>query len=220
MKMPEFTAEASLYRTNGRYRTSTSSSLGDLQHSHFVTPAYHPTSHARCDDCLAKCIESFGLCLVGAVFWPPASSACVTESWACAAICSLGPWCCPKRCKFDLGDLAGGGCCDADEQCVDPSDPNSRSGCCPSDQSVCGGRCCAKGATCCGNECCPAGWFCIDGFCSEFPGPLLPPKGTPPEPSPHKWSQCIAGYTPCNGNCCPPGKECCGDGVCRWTCLH
>src|SRR5947208_2250957 len=114
MSIPAFSAQASLYTTNGRYAASTSSDLGALHQSDFVTLAYYPTSHARCDDCLTECTEGLGLCLAAAVFWPPSSLGCVTASWACAAKCSFGPRCCPKRCTFDLGDLAGGGCCDSD----------------------------------------------------------------------------------------------------------
>jgi hypothetical protein len=209
MNMPQFTAQASIYRTSGRYHTSTSSGLDDLQHSQFVTLAYHPTSHARCDDCLTECVKN-----IPATFFTP------WISWICAANCALGPMCCPKRCAFDLGDLAGGGCCDANEECVDPGDPNSRAGCCPSDQRVCGGRCCKKGDTCCGNECCPTGWFCADGFCT----PSLPFSQRPPPPPPPPPISCPAGQQYCKGPsgewvCCPPGWECCSDWVCRTTCV-
>jgi len=211
MNIPGFTAQASLYQTSRHYRAS-ASSVVDLHHSHFVTLAYHPTSHKRCDDCLTDCLTSMAWLSIGSV----------VGSWVCAGRCALGPQCCPKRCgEIDPGDLTGGGCCDADEQCVDESDPNSRSGCCPSGQSVCGGRCCGKGATCCGDECCPESWFCDNGFCTQSaPFPSTPPPPPPPFPI-----VCAPDSDPCQrlatGGwfCCPPGLECCDPGICRRWCV-
>jgi hypothetical protein len=226
--MPNFTAEASLYRTRGAYRTSRSAGFGDPQHSHFVTLAYGPSSHAACDDCLQLCLEIYGICFAGAIFWPPAQFGCLTEHAACTARCEFGPACCPKRCTFELGE--GAGCCDADEQCVDIKSPNTRTaGCCPSDQVVCAGQCCQKGATCCAGICCPPGYFCRDGlYCErEFIGtfPTTPPPVLPPS-KPILKKLCMAlGGEPCGRGCCPPGLECCGvlpDGRpdCMTSCLR
>jgi hypothetical protein len=130
--------------------------------------------------------------------------------------------CCPKPCAFPwgIGD-PGQGCCDEGEHCVDPSDRNSRHGCCPSTQSVCGGRCCAPGDSCCGRECCPAGWFCVDGVCSQSaPFPTVPPQGK------HRFGSglfdCLPGWKFCKDKCCPPGLSCCHEGAttaCRRDCL-
>lgn len=221
MNMPNFTAEASLYRTRGTYRTSRSSGFGDPQHSNLVTPAYGPSSHAPCDTCLLSCVVGYGICFASAALkWPPALLGCFTAYANCIAVCEFGPACCPKRCKFELGE--GRGCCDADEQCVDVNrqghSPNTRTaGCCPGDQIVCDGRCCAKGATCCDGICCPAGFFCRDGlYCErEFVGtfPNTPPPSVPEPPSPieslKKWCLFV-GREPCGNGCCPPGKQCCG----------
>lgn len=229
MKMPGFSGETSLYRTTGRYASSTSV-FADLQPTQLLMPAYFPgpESQAKCQACIEQCLLVWGICTAGAVFWPPAIAACALELMGCQGYCLIPGFpsdCCPKLCRLEPFNQPGGGCCDADEQCVDPGDPNSRSGCCPRDQRVCGGRCCGKGATCCGNECCPAGdtccggqtccpagWFCDNGFCSQsvsFPG------GPPPElPKLPPWwpisvELCPVGWTPCRGRCCRPGLECC-----------
>ena len=207
MNMPNFTAETSLYRTTGRYRTSGSSGFSDPQHSQSVTLAYGPSSHAACDDCLMGCVESYFVCLATTL-----SLGCFARYLACVPRCEFGPACCPKRCNFELGE--GRGCCDADEQCVDINSPqaNTRTaGCCPGDQIVCAGTCCAKGASCCDEICCPPGFFCRDGlFCErEFPGrfPTTPAPSLPPL---NKWCKYFGGFTSCGRGCCPPGTECCG----------
>jgi hypothetical protein len=248
MKIPEFTAEASLYRTTGRYRVS-ASDFGVSPPSEAIVPAYlpGPETQARCNSCMEKCADRAAYCnaaamapLAGCVFPPacPVAAAtaggllagCQTALLGCAATCSLprpelfglkllgeSP-CCPKVCGFTHPFAMGEGCCDEGEHCVDRFDPNARQGCCPSDQSVCGGKCCAKGDRCCGNECCPAGWFCSDGVCTQsVPFPSEPPP-EPPEPPMHL-EICPLGWTPCKGGCCAPGLECCPNGVCSWTCV-
>jgi len=225
MGVPGFTSEASLGRTLGRYRTSGSANYGEAHRDQFLTPAYGPSSHAPCDDCLSLCLEIYGICFAGSLLWPPGQVGCFTEHLACTARCELGPACCPKRCTFEFGE--GRGCCDADEQCVDINSPNTRTaGCCPSDQVVCSGECCPKGGFCCDGTCCPAGYFCRDGlFCErEFIGrfPTTPPP-TPPPPL-NKWCVYFGG-TSCGRGCCPRGTECCGvldDGRpnCMTNCLH
>jgi hypothetical protein len=179
--------------------------------------AYHPKSHEACDACLNSCLTTFTICSAGALAFPPLLLGCVKTSWLCAGACSVGA-CCPKRCEVDA-DLAGGGCCDADEQCVDKSDPNSRSGCCPSDQMVCSGQCCPLGSTCCGGLCCDA-LFCIDGFCTDY----VPFPTTPPAPDAPTESDCsVPGATPCQRPwgewlCCAPDMVCCA-GWCGPFCI-
>lgn len=244
MNMPGFTAEASLYRTSGRYRAS-ASDFGGSPLSEPIVPAYFPGpgTQAACNTCLEGCAKNNAICsflamqpLWGCIFPPacPVAAAiagsllagCQTTHLICSAGCVVpGPWtsCCPKVCSFPNPLEPGEGCCDEGENCVDRFDPNARHGCCPSDQSVCGGKCCAKGDSCCGDECCPAGWFCVDGFCSQsvsFPtGEPPPPPPSPPGP----W-YCLLGWEPCQVSpsrwvCCPPGKECCGSKGCQGTCV-
>jgi hypothetical protein len=222
MKLPEFTAEASLYRTSGRYRVSNRGLVQGAPTQHVVL-ALGSAGEALCSNCLEKCAQNLGICygiaLATAPFCPPCAAVafaeCDTQSAICIGYCHLpGQSCCPEFCYV-------GKCCDRGEQCVDDLDPNSRHGCCPSDQNVCGGKCCARGDRCCGNECCPAGWFCNDGFCSQsVPFPTFPPP-PPPPPAPF---QCMFGWELCQTSptswvCCEPGYECCGARGCQRTCV-
>ena len=235
MNIPGYTAEASLYSTSGRYRAS-ASDFGGSPSNEAIVPAYFPGpgTQAACNSCLEDCakanvtcnaIASAELAICG--WWNPVCAiaaaatfaGCFTQGLLCPAVCTLpGPWtsCCPKVCGFPNPFEPGEGCCDEGENCVDRFDPNARQGCCPSDQSVCGGRCCAKGATCCGNECCPAGWFCVDGFCSQFVSfgtgwPAPPPPITDPY---EELRLCPLWWTPCGRGCCAPDRECCGHRCC------
>src|SRR5262249_15208027 len=146
MNIPGFTAQASLYRTSSRYRVS-NGGLVQGAPTQPVVLSLTTGGEARCSDCLEKCAKNLGICygiaVASAYFCPPCGGAlfaeCNTQSYACIAYCHLpGESCCPEFCHL-------GKCCDRDEQCVDDDDPNSRHGCCPSDQIVCGGKCCAKG---------------------------------------------------------------------------
>lgn len=235
MKIPEFTATASLYSTSNRYRSSGSEFAGSAP-AQSVVAAYFPgpETQAKCNRCSEIALRNFGICIAtGAVgciasgpFYPICAggvlAGCDLGLLSQEAACAYDD-CCPKICgtpnPFDPGE----GCCDNNETCVDRYDPNSRQGCCPSDQSVCGGKCCAKGYSCCGDTCCPPNYFCRDGgFCSEFPSDLLPPPGTPPPPPPP--NNCIFGGAPCGTKCCPLGLECCGvfqgQPDCKTSCLH
>lgn len=222
MNIPEFTAQASLYRTSNRYRSSMANVVDSLANQSVVAAYFPgPESQRKCQGCLETCLATNGLCLLGAVvFWPPAIVGCSLTNASCVGYC-LTPGspsdCCPKFCRFEPFNQPGGGCCDQDEQCVDPGDPNSRSGCCPSDQSVCGGKCCAKGDYCCGNECCPGGWHCIDGFCSEFG---LFSNEPPPKPPPYNPLTDFYGLVFCNGVICGPGEKCCGAQGCQGACVN
>jgi hypothetical protein len=232
MSTPGFTADASLYRTSNHYRSSGSGSEAEPG-ARAVVAAYHPGpgTQRSCSDCLESCAKQNVICNAVAmttIWFPPALAvaftACATEAAACLGYCTvpvLGK-CCPKVCGFPNPLEPGEGCCDEGETCVDRYDPNSRQGCCPSDQSVCAGKCCPAGHTCCGNTCCPGSYYCRDGVCSEFPGPLWPDDWKPQTPK-KSLLGCRAGHEPCGGTCCPPGLQCCsvGGGVsCMTTCLH
>jgi hypothetical protein len=236
MNLPGFTGEASLYRTRNLYRVSATIS-NNLPYRESIVPEYFPGpgTQAACNNCLEGCAMALAECssaamsfLAGCVF-PPACpvaaaiaggalAACSTESLLCTARCEVLR-CCPKVCGFPNPFEPGEGCCDSGENCVDESDPNARHGCCPSNQSVCGGKCCPTGLPCCGNECgCTGGTLCMDGVCT------FPPFGSggPPPPPPltkHDFLCLITGRDPCFGDCCPPGTECCGPGSCLWTCV-
>lgn len=232
MNTPQFTGQESLYRSTTNYvslaPTRGSETVG-------VAPAYFPgpKTQERCNDCLESAQEHFGalllsggaLCAVGCIAAGPFYALCLApclggvlamadltlleESARCAAT-----KCCPKMCgTFNPFD-PGAGCCDNGESCVDRYDKNSRQGCCPADQSVCGGKCCAQGERCCGETCCPAGHFCREGFCSDS----VPFSQEKPPPPP-KLVQCAPGDSPCGTKCCPPGLECCSVGNGRVECM-
>jgi hypothetical protein len=237
--MPDFSAEFSLYRTNGHYRASTSTGLFQGGTRQDVVLALDSHSERLCSNCLEKCAENLGICVAlavatGALLGPAAAGAalaeCDTQSVTCAAFCHLpGQSCCPNFCHL-------GKCCGYGETCVADSDPNARQGCCPAGQNVCGGSCCAAGATCCGGNCCPSGYFCQDGTCTYVgvfpttppptpPSPTPPPGFTPPTPGFAPQSICLnPTYRPCRVApdrwvCCPPNKECCGPRGCQGTCV-
>jgi len=246
MSIPGFTAAGSLYRSGQIYYSSTADSgpgPSDSALDHLV-PAWVPTlnTRERCQTRLDACGIGFSTCLGVSVFSLGLGSvaclglyhACLGEALIPGQGNELSP-CCPTLCDF--GDFVRTatyppddiilGCCDAGDRCVSPNDRNSRSGCCPSDQSVCGDACCAKGESCCGDTCCPPNFHCRDGFCSEFISDF--PSTPPPAPLPHS---CSPGSAPCGfpdssgviRTCCPPGLQCCnfinGQPVCATSCLH
>ena len=262
MNIPQFSAEASLYRTTRQYRSSISEYRAQPATPYSVFPAYMPgpATQRDCSVCTGSCDKLFEVCGIGVVagvsavcvatlgFGCPAAVAageavlvgCAEAYAACIGYCNVPGWvpvvggyCCPKICgPPNPLEGSGSGCCDLGEACVDQDDPNSRQGCCPSGQLVCGGKCCAVGDQCCGDTCCPPNYFCREGgFCSEFPSDLGPPAGTPP-PLPPQYA-CSPGSAPCGfadssgviRTCCPPGLQCCGYSGrfgpdCRKSCLH
>jgi len=194
-----------------------------------IVPAYHPlpATDAKCSECRETCARGLAVCSAGAIIFPPALVGCVTASGACIAACEA-PWvseCCPTPCQVTPFSSQHD-CCDWGEHCVDQSDPNSRSGCCPRHQAVCGNKCCRPDENCCGDTCCPANYHCSNGFCTEFAaapfGPATPPPPLPPPPAAP--ITCPSGYETCHvsgdhWSCCPPGKECCGPRGCQGTCV-
>jgi hypothetical protein len=191
MNIPGFSAQASLYKTSNRYRSS-GSELSSLPSTQSVVASYltSPATQAICRDCHQVCFDNWSSCDRAAVavflWWDPFLTTalrldCDATERRCHNNCD--DVCCPQRCGPD------GGCCDADEGCVDRNDPNSRDGCCPSNQAVCGGRCCPAGYSCIGN-------VCTTGFSNK-----------PPPPPP--LNNCIFGGAQCGPKCCLPGLECC-----------
>lgn len=211
-----------------------------------LLPAYYPgrqTTRDGCDRCLLRAGRDYATCMAGVAV---GSISCTIFYAACfgtgAALCwghlawHIGECvtddCCPKRCGAINPLEPGQGCCDADEQCVDIYDPNSRQGCCPSDQIVCAGKCCGKGDFCCGDTCCPEkgnkccggtccpeayhcrdGLFCEPQYIGEFP------TTPPPKPPKRLFNYCKIGYTPCGPTCCAPGLECCSVGGGQVACM-
>jgi hypothetical protein len=244
MNLPEFTAQASLYRTSNRYRSSGAECDGSMP-AQSVVAAYipGPETQNRCSGCTAWCVAARNICLVkvakgvlegcsgtlgfgclAAIGWGVVQTGgCYAHYAECFGLCHIPSadeldWkspCCPKVCGIHIPGIAGSGCCDRGEACVGPGAPNTRDGCCPVGQ-YCGGNCCATGTSCCGDKCCPAGFSCIGGLCTTgFPT-------TPPPPPPD--DSCIFGGVKCGTKCCPPGLVCCGvfqgQPDCKTSCLH
>jgi hypothetical protein len=218
VSIPQFTAEATLYRSRRQYRLSPTNS-GAPQSDQPITPAYFPGPETmkECYHCTeVSCAREYGECLIGAhatcaaSVWLPflapvcilAEEGCPSDYVRCLATC-VAPVvgdCCPHPCRVPNPFSPGDGCCDAGETCVDENDPNSRGGCCPSGQSVCGGKCCLPGDICSGDACCP-------------PGTQMLCNGV-----------CCAGVCDKDGNCCqtdlcggkcrPPFNKCCNGQIC------
>jgi hypothetical protein len=247
--MPGFSAEATLYRTRNRYRSSRAAPDGAIPAQSVVAALTHEDTE-NCARCVDKCNQQSSDCVdYATAMWTialagcalsgpfyPACAAAATGTYAvatagcfaklalCDGVCYLpGESCCPQFCGL-------GHCCSKGETCM----PD---GCCPSGRQVCGGECCAQGATCCvgaccgpgdhccGNACCPANVPCApDGSCAGFG------NGPPPPPPPHS---CPPGHAPCGfpdstgvvRTCCPPGLQCCSYSpefgpICEVSCIH
>jgi hypothetical protein len=111
MNIPGFTAEASLYKTSGSYR-STGSEFGDLRSGEAIVPAYFPGSatQARCNRCLEIATRNFAGCLA------TGSAACGLTCIAsgpgypvCFAACEGGGSCRLQRAAVDaIGRVRAG----------------------------------------------------------------------------------------------------------------
>jgi hypothetical protein len=238
MFLPGFVAESSLYYGNGHYRSGARSHFNWGKSSQVAVPSYQPgaATQAKCNAMAVQCRDTLGLCLAASLLFPPGIAACNTAFLGCNGRIPLSDDCCPVRCEFDI-DLSGVGCCDRGEQCVGKQDPNSRGGCCPAGQAVCGGKCCPPGQKCCGGSCCPStadccgdscgchdGMICQSGICGfpSFGDPGPPPADPgiiqipkPPSGCPDGWFGCLSGTV-----CCKPGTHCCASGCDVSTCIH
>ncbi len=228
MKIPEFTAQTSLYRTSNHYCSAVAESGGSIL-DQSVVAAYipGPDTQNRCSGCTGVCVTTRDVCLaktaatVVEACWISLgfgcaeaialgylqAASCEQAYLECFGICNIptGPgWespCCPKVCGAPTPGVAGSGCCDHGESCVDPSEPNSRQGCCPSGRR-CGDHCCATGEICNGDTCCPPGTnttcngVCCNGVCDSFGSCCEPPSHV------------------CGGQCCPPFNKCCNGKCC------
>jgi len=237
MIFPRFSAEASHYKSNACYRGHVSVPQGPSL-SGLVVPAYRPlpVTQSDCSGCNSQCTDDWHECKanyvteaagVACIFFPPACAMggafevfCDASYALCKLICLTGR-CCPKVCDFPDPLHPGSGCCDAGEHCVDENDPNSRSGCCPSDRQVCGDKCCASPEEICvGNFCCPPGSTTIcNGVCCA--GTCTPIGDCCPPPNRVCGNDCCPPFSKCcRDQCCPTGQECNPvDGSC-WTPTH
>jgi hypothetical protein len=239
MRLPLFTAQASLYRTSNRYRSSGGDYENWMAHE-LVVAAYipGPETRQRCAECTHSCesvrnaclykvaAAALEQCILSGSFWGcgkvvveslgPAAD-CYQVYEACRGFCHLPPGtgaggpCCPKLCGIPNPFKDGEGCCDHGEACVGAHNPNTRDGCCPVGQE-CEGNCCAK------DEHCLPG-----GICSTEPGYF---ENTYPPPPPPPVNNCIFGGVPCGRKCCVGDQVCCFDAslgglVCKmYTCVN
>lgn len=217
MSILNFTAQASLYRSSRHYRGSATSPDGSPLGGSIVL-AYRPlpATQIQCSQCNDGCDSDYEFCnslitplgVACSLFVPAACAAAAYAQLYCDAVYAgcrayrLFGFCCPKACSVPDPSHPGEGCCEIGEHCVDQNDPNARSGCCPSDRHICGGKCCAEREVCCGDTCCPPDQPCFDGVCGVYP-PLIPP-GTSPPPTPPPPAGCPPGtwYNPSVG-CVP-----------------
>jgi hypothetical protein len=135
MSIPNFTADASLYKTNRVYRTlSASDSVsGDIYLADYVDKGCYAECRATCD-CSKLIGAALGECKLD----------CITD---CSNECT--------RSGENPARFCGGVYCLPGEQCT-------FNGCCPI-SLVCNNRCLPPGASCCGPGSCPSGTSCCDG---------------------------------------------------------
>lgn len=236
MNLPEFSAQASLYRSRNNYRFS-GGDFCDSIPAQSILPAYIPGSGTqnRCSGCTDICGDFRDVCLAKTaleVFEGCAetlllgcgpviamgflqTAACYAHYSECFGYCNIptvpGVWkssCCPKVCGIPTPGIAGSGCCDLGETCKGLGmRDNTRDGCCPVGRD-CGSVCCAPDEKCCGNICCPQDWYCPDPDSGGGCVENYQFGNTPPPPPPV--NNCIFGEAPCGPKCCPPGLVCCG----------
>lgn len=250
MNIPSFTAQASVYRSQGTYRVAALSSSTSARVDAIV-PAFIPSETSqdacrgctdRCDNlrniCMGKvaieaaeaCLFSFGTGCAGAAAWALIETGgCYAHYAECFGVCQIPDnpvWkskCCPKVCGIPTPGVSGSGCCDHGETCKGlGAHENTRDGCCPVGRD-CGEVCCAADEKCCGEICCPTDYYCLDGrTCSQFPGTF---QDIPAPPRPESNCYFFEGGSPCGNKCCYGGQQCCGvdstgGPICKDSCLR
>ena len=162
MKLPGFTAEASVYRTTGRYYMSGA----PVQNDRSIYPTLH---HPTLQFCPPKCISA---CEQG----------CRADGLSTAV--------CARLCNLDCS-MYGGGMTVSCDPCVNGLRTCILCGgavvietcvtceVCPdgSCKNVCAGGTCPCGAFCCddGDGCCQNGWYCVNCFGWKFCSPVEVP---------------------------------------------
>lgn len=231
MKMPGFTAETSLCRSNRSYRTTVCSSLSrreiQLMSNGILEKigrgwAWGLPESFWCDrnnrDCKRLC--ELGLDRLRGYYRSiqDCLSSC-DRRYNCGSdkVCIRGS-CCPKSracgdrcCGWYDTCLRPGLCCPNDRRCGKNccSAPGrcTHDGCCPENQVVCSNRCCGLGESCTGDGCCRSDQICGDRCCQ--PGESCTSHGC-----------CPPGIC-CKSSSCPSGEYCCGHQICcpsGWGC--
>ncbi len=240
MNIPEFTAQASLYRTSNRYWSSALNLGGSLPNQP-VVPA---------QGCMQMPFQGAGVEsyrgqpeLMLYFTLPSRCNDVINIMWATPG----GSW---QQLKFDPYDDDFGFCIPYNGHCTyrighrinaNLDEPYlfkvqscrtralASSVCgpwsyvaqyCPGGRD-CGSNCCAQGEYCCGDTCCPQDHKCCgdgtccppDLFCLEGGGCGYPRFDTHPPPPPSPVNNCIFGGEPCGPKCCFGDTHCCGYSV-------
>lgn len=207
MNIPQFTAQASLYKTSMHYRTIGKFGQADAT----IYPALSIDDLVKSSTGLTyfdllRLFNPNGFINVS----PPHLYVSVRE---CCRDCHNSFLCADEECRRKRAQICNricdaesiGGCscppgrsvCEG--HCCKPGDVCTLDGCSPPDQ-VCNNRggclgtclpdgCCDLGHVVCNNRCCVRGWSCTSEGC------------------------CAPGEC-CESTACPPGKFCCGGKVC------
>ena len=162
MKIAGFTAEASLYRTAGRYYT---------RMDHFGDGG---SISLALENCPPKCIADCKLhCRQDGLSASRCATLCASD---CSAYSSLPLFCGP--------------CVNDRQVCVLCGGVAVNQSCCPT--GFCGDGCCPEGSHCCDNsgDCCPDGYLCIDAgpfgrWCLWNPLDRSASREQGPAPPPH-----------------------------------
>lgn len=201
MTAPTATADASLYRTSGVYRSAPGVRSG---------PSTVVLAGNCYNDCVSDCPSDW-------------------ESYECKQFCQNE--CAPGHPPPCQGELCLFGpqrhCCPYGSSCSFGYEyPSGRQviGCCASGQTGCNGGCCAEGRPCCGNKawpppkCCAPGEECCDGVCyTPGQGTVCTSDGVCPQDRLCGVGCCYPGEVCKDGTCLKPGPPCPGaiGGRCR-----
>jgi hypothetical protein len=211
MRLPGFSAEASLYKTSGNYRMSGTfgQANGTIQpmvtiRSDFETTATYESllnsfwreslgrdvsiwmdSRTCCQNCLSKTLCADEQCRRQRL------SSCSIQCNAAdigGCGCPPGRAVCEGECCGEGQVCTGSGCCSPNQVCNDR--------CCGLTQICTPVGCCAWNSVVCKDRCCPPGWSCTSEGCGS---PGLYCESAP----------CPSGKFCCGGKiCCPAGTEC------------
>ena len=212
MRMPGFTADATLYRSPRHYCTAASAVAGrEVLALQLVGPsvarcatrcasfcqrqcAAHPQT-CNFDSCFEECIDVSCCeehCQPCKLFGGECQQFCVDDD------CSQGM----RPCTCPSGQACtGDGCCPDTQKCG-----AAEQFCCTGTEVCADQRCCTP----CGTDCCDRGMLCKNGQCCTVHGNYCCTRVEIP------YNQgCCPVQQYCGPDvCCPPGKVCLGTGVC------
>src|SRR6266850_5982083 len=194
MNIPQFTAQASLYRTNNRYRSLAFDYASPPKT--VLVPQLGGPGFEGLANCLMDCADKHPtwtaeqcnkICSDPGGFKVPTYHPGQTTQIRCndcIKSCAIERSTCDLRvaAALDWWNLPGGvllhwGCADEEASCRRSCNAPILGPCCPKacgprDSSNPGEGCCDRGDSCCGGTCCPPNFICHDGgICSAPPPP-------------------------------------------------